>query len=177
MNYYVVQVRTGKESGFVKSRNTEKEMRENESKYEILLPERILNIRKSGKITEKKAAVFPGYAFIETEKFTKDIYNDVKQLKGFYRFLPNNQTPTPLTGSDLDTLKHFISFGCVAKFSLAVFDENDRIQILEGPLKGLEGKIIKVDKRKGRAKVMLDMYQNSFAIDFGFKELRFSGKK
>ena len=41
--------------------------------------------------------------------------------------------------------------------------------MLAGPLKGLEGYIQKVDRRKGRARVKLDLYQESFHIDFGFE--------
>ncbi len=175
MNYYVVQVSTGKENLFVES--GEKNEAEFEREYSIIFPQRVLKIKKSGKFTEKKAAVFPGYVFIRSEEITPDTYHSVRKLKGFYRFLPNNQEPLPLKGKDLDILKHFISFGCVANISVAVFDENDRIQILDGPLKGLEGQIIKVDRRKGRAKVKLDMYQNSFAIDFGFTQLSQMGKK
>jgi transcriptional antiterminator NusG len=49
------------------------------------------------------------------------------------------------------------------------FDRNSRIVVLEGPLMGLEGKIIKVDKRKGRAKIKLDLYDNSFSCDLAFE--------
>jgi transcriptional antiterminator NusG len=34
---------------------------------------------------------------------------------------------------------------------------------------GLEGSIIKVDKRKGRAKIKLDLYNDSFSIDLAFE--------
>jgi transcriptional antiterminator NusG len=34
---------------------------------------------------------------------------------------------------------------------------------------GLEGRIVKVDRRKGRAKIMLDLYNDSFSIDLGFE--------
>jgi transcriptional antiterminator NusG len=34
---------------------------------------------------------------------------------------------------------------------------------------GLEGRIIKVDKRKRRAKIMLDLYNDSFSIDLAFE--------
>ena len=38
-------------------------------------------------------------------------------------------------------------------------------------MKGLEGRIIKVDKRKRRAKISLSLYEESFTIDFGFEIL------
>ena len=50
-----------------------------------------------------------------------------------------------------------------------VFNENNRIEVKSGPMMGLEGKIVKVDKRKQRAKVQLDLYKESFFVDFGFE--------
>jgi transcriptional antiterminator NusG len=40
-----------------------------------------------------------------------------------------------------------------------------------GPLKWLDGKIVKVDRRKHRARVTLELYQEAFEIDFGFEAL------
>jgi transcriptional antiterminator NusG len=48
------------------------------------------------------------------------------------------------------------------------FDQGDRIQVLSGPMQGLEGQIKKVNKRKGRAKIELMLYEESFLIDFAF---------
>ncbi len=174
MNYYVVQVRTGMEEEFVVA--DKKINADSEEKYSIIFPRRVLNIRKKGKVRQEEAPVFKGYVFVETEELTDNIYRLLKGVKGFYRVLPSNNDRKALNGRDLDILNHFLGFGCKADISLAKFDENDRIQILEGPLLGLEGKIIKVDKRKGRAKVRLDAYQNSFTIDFAFEALDLSEK-
>jgi transcriptional antiterminator NusG len=62
-------------------------------------------------------------------------------------------------------------FGQVIDKSVVYFDTGKRIRVVSGPLKELEGKIVKVDRRKGRAKVKLDMFENEFLIDFGFEAL------
>jgi transcriptional antiterminator NusG len=49
------------------------------------------------------------------------------------------------------------------------FNENDRIEVIDGPLAGMEGRIVRVDRRKGRARVKLDLYDDSFAIDLGIE--------
>ena len=61
--------------------------------------------------------------------------------------------------------------GPVAGKSRVYFNENSRIVVVDGPLLGLEGKIIKVDKRKGRAKIKLDLYDDSFSIDLAFETI------
>jgi transcriptional antiterminator NusG len=85
------------------------------------------------------------------------------------RFLRESPHPTPLSDRDLSLIRHFISFGECADTSKVTFDEHDRIVVLEGPLKGLEGRIEKVDRRKRRARVRLDLYDASFPIDLGFE--------
>jgi transcriptional antiterminator NusG len=129
-------------------------------------------IRKQGKYMNSLSAVFPGYIFIETENEDDVIFNQwlFKNTEGFFRFLKSNQEITPLTGGSLDIVLHFIKkAGAVAGRSKVYFDEKSRIVVLEGPLKGLEGRIIKVDKRKGRAKITLDLYNDSFSIDLSFE--------
>jgi transcriptional antiterminator NusG len=51
------------------------------------------------------------------------------------------------------------------------FDEKNRIVVIDGVMKGLEGNIVKVDRRKGRAKIRLDIYDNSFLIDLSFEAI------
>ena len=171
----MIQVSTGKEKKFI-----EDAARKNEPdkiSYSIVFPQRVLKIRKSGKVSEKELPVFAGYLFIGTDKLSKDLYQHLKRCKGFYRFLPNNQEPRFLEGRDLEILNQFISFGGLAKISQVVFDENDRIKVIEGPLSGLEGYIVRVNKRKGRATVCLDMCQTAFSIDLGFEILNKEEKK
>jgi len=117
------------------------------------------------------AAVFPGYIFVEAED--EDILNHnrlFRRTEGFYRFLRSNRDIKPLAGKDLELVLHFVKkAGPVAGISKVRFDENSRIVVMEGPLSGLEGRIIKVDKRKKRAKVRLNLYDDAFAIDLAFE--------
>ena len=55
------------------------------------------------------------------------------------------------------------------------FDENDRIVVIEGPLKGFEGSIIKVDRRKHRAKIQVDFAGNAHTMDLSFEDIEKKG--
>ncbi len=170
MNYYALQVKTRSEDVYIKRAilSLDPEIRE---KIRFIFPRRKLTIRQKGENKTQVEPVFPGYLFMESERLENAMYWSLRTTPGFFRFLPDNKEPKPLEGRDLAMLSHFMSFGDVADKSKVRFDENDRIQILEGPLKGLEGYIVKVDRRKGRARVMLDMYKDHFAIDFAFETL------
>jgi transcriptional antiterminator NusG len=137
----------------------------------ILWPRRNLRIRRGGQWKNSLAPVFPGYLFLQAESVDPALFATVRKAPGFIRFLLSNDNITALGKKDQELLSHFLSFGEIVDRSIATFDENRRIRILAGPLKGLEGKIVKVDRRKGRAKVKLEMYEDSFSIDFGFDSL------
>jgi len=168
MYYYTIQVRTRSESKYIKLFRS----RYPESNFSLYFPQRKLNTFKTGKTKKSLYSIFPGYVFIEAENKDDVLSNQwrFKNIKGFFRFLKSNQDITPLSGHNLDIVLHFIKkTGQIAGSSKVYFDENSRIVVLEGPLKGLEGKIIKIDKRKGRAKINLDLYSDSFSVDLAFE--------
>ncbi|AEE17179.1 NGN domain-containing protein [Treponema brennaborense DSM 12168] len=166
MNYYAVQVRTLKEEAYIAS--ISRQLEDTEIKIQFLFPKRRLIIRRQGEQVNELMPLFPGYVFIETEKLSTELYNVARSAKYFSRFLPNNQNICSLSGKDLAVLKHFIGFGAVAESSKVYFDENDRIVVTSGPLHGLEGSIVKVDRRKHRAKVKLDFANECFLLDLAF---------
>lgn len=167
MNYFALQVKTRAETKFIHMA-THTSLLDEEDAVRLVFPQKRTKIRRKGSILPALEPIFPGYIFIETSKTYESFYWKLKTIPGFFRYLPDTQHPKPLDGSDLILLKHFVSFGPVAESSEVTFDQNDRIQVTNGPLKGLEGSIVKVNKRKGRAKVKLDLYTESFLIDFAF---------
>ncbi|MCL2801443.1 MAG: antiterminator LoaP [Treponema sp.] len=168
MNYYAIQVKTRSEEKYIKLLRAQHP----EINFPIHFPRRQLEIRRAGKLKPSTPAVFPGYIFIEAEN-DEEILTfqwDFRQTDGFFRFLKSNQNITPLADRDLEIVLHFINkAGPIAGRSRVYFNENSRIVVVDGPLSGLEGKIIKIDKRKGRAKITLDLYDDSFTIDLAFE--------
>jgi transcriptional antiterminator NusG len=114
------------------------------------------------------APLFPGYIFITADTVSEETFRLLRGLPGFYRFLESNDRIRALTGRDAEIVAHFVKFGDVIGKSVVTFDQDQRIRVLRGPLEGLEGSIVKIDKRKQRAKVQLDLYDESFLVDFGF---------
>lgn len=167
MQYFVLQVKTGGEAKFLQLASSV--LRQGEGR--LLWPRRKLRIRKRGTTRQVETAIFPGYLFLETGELNRETFWSLKRINGFYQFLPDNRNIEPLSGDDRELIRHFLGFGEVLDTSKVYFDENQRIRVVHGALKGLEGSVIKVDRRKRRAKVKLSLYENSFLIDFGFELL------
>ncbi|MEI6876112.1 MAG: antiterminator LoaP [Spirochaetota bacterium] len=165
MLYYAIQDRTTGEDEFI--RRAVRALRMEPQRF--FAPKRVLKENRKGKMIRRLHPVFPGYVFFETESLEVEDRWKIRRIDGFFRFLNQTSNPLPLSDNDRQLLLRFISFGKVADISKVTFDENQRIVVLEGPLKGLEGRIVKVDRRRGRAKVSLDICETGFLIDFGFE--------
>lgn len=170
MQYYVLQTRSGKESLILRM-----VAREHPGLAEFFhWPRRILREKKAGKIREREKSLYPGYLFFRTEEDSPSAFMKsgefhlLVRMRGLSRFLPDNAHPLPLPEEEARLLRTVLRKGDLLPVSEVSFDENQRIVVKSGPLKGLEGAIVKVDRRKQRARVRMDLYEESHLIDFSF---------
>ena len=164
-NYYVIQVKTQGENKFIQ------QVQKMFPNLKLHFPQRVLDIYKRGNTSPSKHPVFPGYVFMEldADESPYQYLLSFRKTEEFYQFLKSNRDIMPLGNKDLEIVLHFIRRpGAVAEKSKVYFDENSRIVVLSGPLFGLEGKIVKVDRRKKRAKIALDLCENNICIDLAF---------
>lgn len=173
MTFFVIQVRTGKEPQFLKHAGNLLEA----PGAKLHWPRRNLRIRRQGVWRDSVASIFPGYLFLQTETVAPQLYWKLKRIPGFIRFLKDNHHIEPLTPRDREILVHFLSYGEIVQRSKVYFDQDKRIRVVSGPLTGMEGRIVKVDRRKGRARVRLELYEGSFLIDFGFDAMEQAPEK
>lgn len=135
----------------------------------LIFPRRELYIRRQGKRLKHLEPLFPGYLFLETESMNEELYKVILKTSGAVWFVKFEQQPNPLSARDVETLRRFLRFGEIIRPSLVTFDANQKIRILSGPLQGLEGSIVKVDRRKQRARVNVQFDENVFQIDLAFE--------
>ena len=170
MKYYILQVATGQEAGFV--RNIEKFTPNLTAKHNFIYLTRELTIRRGGEILTEEQPVFSSYIIMQTtSEIDAKTLQELKKVPGFYHFLNSNTDIISLKGKDLEIIQHFLGLGPSIGSSLVRFDENNRIVVVEGPLKGFEGNIIKVDKRKQRAKIQVEFQGTSHTMDLSFEDI------
>ena len=170
MQYYIIQVATGREQFFVE--NVKKFAPQLVEKHNFIYLTRELTIRRQGKILHELQPMFPSYIIVQTtnevDSFTLAA---LKKVPDFYHFLNSNTDIVALYDRDLQIIQHFLGLGPKNGQSLVRFDDNDRIVVIEGPLKGLEGSIIKVYKRKQRAKICVDFGGTAHTMDLSFEDI------
>ena len=167
MIYYAAQIHTGREQKFIDQ--VKQQLPLESSVRQFIFLQRELHVQRQGIMKDELQPLFPGYIFIETDDSIDIPAQELmRRSEFFYRFLKSNQNITPLGAHDLQLLKHFMDFGEKAGSSNVYFDENQRIAVIDGPLKGLEGYIIKVDKRKRRAKIRIIFEESPVVMDLAF---------
>lgn len=166
MEWFAVQVLTGKEKEYRLFANSLVPV---EQQAKLYIPTRRMVIRRRGTEIAEERPVYSGYIFLVSDTMSPEQAGLYRRVPGFVRWVGTDGRPQGIRTEDLEVLHHLLSHGEILGISRARYDENMRIQVIEGPLKGLEGRIVRVDKRKRRARVRLDLYNNSFEVDFGFE--------
>jgi len=135
----------------------------------FLFPKRKLLERKDGVWHEVLRPLFPGYLLINGEIGIKEYYN-LKDVPGLWKLLSSGSELLPIPNMEIDPISRLITYGEIIGPS-ELQEEGGCVHVIDGPLTGMEGRIIKIDRRKGRAKVMMTFLNEARIIDLAVKLL------
>lgn len=169
MSWYVIFVETGYEDEFCRYTNRINNQRYMGIQYNLLVPKRKIFERKQGIRREVVKTMFPGYVLLETE-FISEFFLKARNSPHVIRFLRVNSCFLEIRKEEIKQILKMSEPDGLIEISRG-FLENDIVKIVEGPLLGMEGIIIKIDKRKGRAKVKFTLNEKSLLIDLGIEIL------
>ena len=158
--WYAVFVKTGEENK-VKQR-LDYRFKGNPA---VKVPKKIIKERKQGKWYRRARNLFPGYIFIHGI-LDASSYKKLRQVPGLYKLLCTDREPVRIPRKEIEVFSHLFDEEDVIQES-DIFMEGDRVTIINGPLTALEGKILKVDKRKKRARVLISFLGEERVIDLG----------
>jgi len=164
-NWYALFVKTGEEDR-VKERLNYRFKEE----LTILVPKRRLRERRAGNWYFRTRTLFPGYVLVNGHI---DMYSleRFKNVPGLFRLLRSGSEPLRIEPCEMEVLSRLICNGENIGFS-QVLMENGRVRVVDGPLVSLEGHIISIDRRKGRAKVSLNFLGEPRTVELGVSVLR-----
>ena len=172
MEYYCAMVLTGKEKEF--NASMRKAVKDDFPGSEFYFFERKLYTKKRGWFT---GSIFPGYIFFSVEKLSPEFFAILKKQKHFCRLLPENRLPGEIKGETLEELRLFIRNGEMWGVSKVVFLPGERIKAVSGPLVGLEGNVIHVNKKYGQITVQSSLTNMSMHFDLKFEQAEKVGEQ
>lgn len=163
MEWYVLFVQTGKEEKVQKSLHYHFD----HSVLNSLVPKRLVPEKRLGKIEYISKTLFPGYVFIKAD-MDKTLYYQLKNIPWYYRVLGQGSCFSKVTPEEMAPITKLTGENETINIS-KIYLINSEVVVQSGPLKGLEGIIKKVDPRKKRAKIQLNLIGEPRTIDLGIE--------
>jgi transcriptional antiterminator NusG len=173
MAWYALHAATGREDIVCEHIRVEVDRTGYEADYRLLVPKRKLLETNQGKTHEVLRTMFPGYILVQSEKI-RELAKLVKKCKGIFRFLKNDGAFQEIRVEEIAMILQMTNDEGIIEVSEIETDEFGFVRVVGGPLKGLEGKIRKVDKYRHRAKVEVTLNGQKRVVGFGTTVLKIS---
>src|SRR5574344_2267480 len=134
--------------------------------FRIIIPEEtVKETLKDGSIKEKKKKMFPGYILVEMI-MTDDAWYIVRNTPGVTGFIGSSgkgAKPTPLPPQEID--KVLANMGMSRLDIDSDMKIGDQVNVVDGPFKGMMGRIDSVDKDNNRLNVLIDLFGQETPVE------------
>lgn len=152
MKAYCLYCKTGSEEKLVTL--LKKDMRDYLNlDLEVIYPSRLMNQRKQGQWRRVEQPLLPGYIFLYLDDATEFPLFIIKQEREAYKILRNPDGSMELRSGDMQYAMWVYNHGGKFVPSTIVFKDGQLIKVLDGPLKDMEGRIVKLDRHHKRVVV------------------------
>ena len=159
--WYVMQVRTGTEENI---RCQCQRLINSNVLERCFIPYYQQKKRFQGEWHIQERILFPGYVFLIAE-------NSEKLVNGLRKVIGTGDEIVPLVQEEIDLLMKIGTDKQLVEMSSGII-ENDRVQILSGPLMGMEGNIRRIDRHKRTAYLEIEMFGRTVEMKVGLEIIR-----
>ena len=166
-NFYCIWVRTGFENKFVEKLQPLFDSVPDEHNGKLHCIGKQIRLRNGKEFIDP---LLPGYIFWETDNISR--IQDIKDEEGFIGFLPNDKEIKPLSARDTELVTSFLKYGSVIPIVNVQFDVNDRIVIIDGLFKGMEGFISDVNRSNKRINFEVTLMNGKRILSLSYQELK-----
>lgn len=152
-NWYAVQVKTGKEQ---ETADLCRGIVNQEMLVESFIPRYERMKRYQGEWHKELLPMFPGYIFLVTER-VEELFYELKRVPELTKILGSGSEFIPIRDEEKALLHRMGNEQHVTEMSVGYL-VGERVVILSGPMKGMEGKIRKIDRHKRMAVLEVGMF-------------------
>ena len=170
--YYVIQVKTGNEDKTIEE--IQRFNTNTSSDFEIFTPSRQMLRKIKGEYKTVTERCFPGYIFVKTDD-PKKLFYDLYWVPEFTKLLGREDKSTyffnPLREEEermIDILYRKEDDRSTAISDIEV-QEGDKIRILNGPLRDMEGFIKKTNFHKRKVIIEIPLFNRMVEVSVGIK--------
>ncbi len=137
--------------------------------FEIVIPMEDVVEEKKGKKVLVQRKSMPCYIFVKM-KYADDLWHNVVATRGITGFAGPKGRPLPLPEEDVIKMK-------LEKIKVEVDVEvDDLIEVVDGPLSGMVGKVSKVNSEEGVVTAIIEMFGRETSVELQFSQIRKANK-
>ncbi len=134
--------------------------------FDIVIPMEDVVEEKNGKRKVVSRRLMPGYVYVKMI-YGDDIWHAVTRTRGITGFVGPKGRPLPLT--DEETLKMHLEKVVMVNTDLR---ENDKVEVLDGPLNGFVGTVVGIDNQANKCRVIVEMFGRETPVDLGLDQVK-----
>ena len=164
--WYVVNTYSGHESKVKEKLEARTEsMGMQDYIFRVIVPETTEVEVQDGQKKEKKKKMFPGYVLVEMIMSDEAWYivRNTPGVTGFIGSSGKGAKPTPLLPSEIDKILAGMGMSRVnIESEMAI---GDKVSIIDGPFKGMMGKVDSIDLENNRLNVLIDLFGQETPVE------------
>ena len=175
-DWYVIQVETGRERVACETiLRTCEHMRASSQEGESTLrecfaPRYVTQVKLRGEFVDEERLLLPGYVIAVTER-PWGLARILRATPGFMRILTMGKTFAPLSDDDRSWIERWTQEGDRTIPMSIAYKIGDTVVVTEGPLKGNEGMITRIRRRKSLAELEIHAGQLTIHTTVGLAVL------
>ena len=164
--WYVVNTYSGHESKVKEKLEARTEsMGMQDYIFRVIVPETTEVEVKDGVKKERQKKMFPGYVLVEMIMSDEAWYivRNTPGVTGFIGSSGKGAKPTPLLPSEIDKILAGMGMSRVnIESEMAI---GDKVSIIDGPFKGMMGKVDSIDLENNRLNVLIDLFGQETPVE------------
>ena len=137
--------------------------------FQVLVPKEKKIKIKNGKRQIVEEKIYPGYVLVEMIVDDASWYV-VRNTPNVTGFIGAGTTPTPVSEKEIEELQKRMGVK-EPKYKIDI-SVGAPVRVIDGPFKGMEGKISEIDEARGRVKVLVSMFGRETPVDLDFLQVK-----
>ena len=119
--------------------------------------------RRKDRRKKIQKALFPGYLFVK-ENLDPLHRLEILKTSGVVKILGNEEGPIPVPEIQIESIQKILA-GRTAVSPFPYLKEGQLIRVVEGPLKGCEGFLLKIKEEKEKLVISIELLKRSVSVE------------
>ena len=169
-NWYVIHTYSGYEDAVAKNLKQRIESLGMDDKiFNVIVPKEKKIKIKDGKRKVVEEKIYPGYVLVEMI-VTDDSWYVIRNTPNVTGFVGAGTTPVSVSKEEIDNLKG--RMGVEEPHYKIDVKIDDTVKIIDGPFKDFDGKVSEIDEKRGKIKVLVNMFGRDTPVELDSLQIK-----